>query len=321
MTDAAHITPETRTAPPPAVTIVLPCGNDAETILDTLESLSLQTFTDWEAICVDDGATDGTPVLIATAAQHDPRIRLLRNPGQGLAMARNSAGLDHARGGLVAFCAPGDLWQADKLARLVQILADPAIDAAYGRVGLFAHTPADTRGHSPVAGGDLTIDRLLGDNPVCSLSNLTLRREVLARSYGFDTTIPGGGDLEWMVRLVGGGARVVGDAALHGWCRACADDLAATPDNSNENRRRAIETAACFGVTPSLRSRARHRRHLAHRAHRLGLGRAVTLHHAVIGMLCSPVGFLGPLRPPAPGAIPARRPRPGRAGSSACLSS
>jgi glycosyltransferase involved in cell wall biosynthesis len=42
----------------PAVSVLMPCYNAAETISSTLDSLAQQTLSDFELIAVDDGSTD-----------------------------------------------------------------------------------------------------------------------------------------------------------------------------------------------------------------------------------------------------------------------
>ncbi len=73
----------------PAVSVVVPAFNRAETIAVTLDSLVAQSFTDWEAIVVDDGSTDSTAAVVERYAVSDARIRLLRQANAGVGAARN----------------------------------------------------------------------------------------------------------------------------------------------------------------------------------------------------------------------------------------
>lgn len=113
----------------PRISVLIPAYNAAATIGDTLESLRAQTFTNWEAIVIDDGSTDGTARAIA--ALHDPRIRVFRYPNAGQAESRNRA-LQWAKGELIAFLDADDWWTPDKLQdQWAALEADPAAAVAY----------------------------------------------------------------------------------------------------------------------------------------------------------------------------------------------
>lgn len=275
--------------------IVLPCFNAQATILETLDGLKAQTFAGWEAICVDDGSTDATTDLIARAAAADPRIRLRRNPGKGPSAARNF-GAASASGAVIAFCDADDIWTPGKLAELAEAFGDPTVDAAFGQIGFFTRAPADASVFSTVPAGDLSIAMLLGENPVCTMSNIALRRRAFDRTGGFDVTMVHNEDLEWLIRLVGKGARVIGLPSLHTLYRTSTGGLSSDLGAMLSGRARAIETAARFGVTPDGRNHAIHHRYLARRALRLGEGRTLALRHALRGLAHSPFGFFSPLR-------------------------
>jgi len=123
--------------------IIIPCFNAEATIVDTLASISAQTHLNWEVICVDDGSTDATAMLITTAGQQDPRIRLVRNPGKGPSDARNAGVWDHANGRLIVFCDAADMWLPNKLAELSKCFADQSVDGCFGQAGFFQDNPAD----------------------------------------------------------------------------------------------------------------------------------------------------------------------------------
>lgn len=91
----------------PLVSIVIPLFNKASYVLRTLESLAAQTETDFEAIVVDDGSSDGGADLVANFG--DPRFRLIRQGNAGPGAARNR-GLREAGAPYVAFIDADDMW-------------------------------------------------------------------------------------------------------------------------------------------------------------------------------------------------------------------
>ena len=46
------------------ISIVMPTYNDCESIVETLNSVLIQTYKDWELIIMDDGSTDETKDII-----------------------------------------------------------------------------------------------------------------------------------------------------------------------------------------------------------------------------------------------------------------
>ena len=85
----------------PRVSIIIPAYNAQKYIVESVESMLVQTFTDFECIVVDDGSTDRTGQLLAMLAGRDSRVRILHVPHGGIVEALN-AGIDEARGDLVA---------------------------------------------------------------------------------------------------------------------------------------------------------------------------------------------------------------------------
>jgi glycosyltransferase involved in cell wall biosynthesis len=86
----------------PAVSVVIPAYNAAESLGAALDSVVAQMSQRWEAIVVDDGSSDHTADVAARYAERDNRIRLLRQPHAGEAAARNT-GLADARFDWVLF--------------------------------------------------------------------------------------------------------------------------------------------------------------------------------------------------------------------------
>ncbi len=94
------------------VSAVIPTHNRAHLITRAIRSALAALSPGDEIIVVDDGSTDDTATVVEAFG---PPVRLLRLPHGGAGAARN-AGLEAARGPLVAFLDDDDEWFSDKIA-------------------------------------------------------------------------------------------------------------------------------------------------------------------------------------------------------------
>ena len=98
----------------PVFSIVIPVHNAAPYVRACLDSLVAQTFPNWEALCIDDGSTDGSGAILDEYALRDERFRVVHQPNGGAGGARNAA-LDRVRGDWVAFVDADDYVSDDFL--------------------------------------------------------------------------------------------------------------------------------------------------------------------------------------------------------------
>lgn len=91
----------------PLVSVVMPVYNDEDLIRRAVQSVLFQTYANLELIVVNDGSTDKTMEILQN--MDDPRIRIVQQTNQGVAIARNH-GVGVARGELIAFLDSDDLW-------------------------------------------------------------------------------------------------------------------------------------------------------------------------------------------------------------------
>lgn len=99
----------------PRVSVLLPVRDAEATLPACLASLAAQTLTDYELVAVDDGSQDASGRILAAAARHDARVRVVRAERRGLVAALN-AGLALARAELVARMDADDLALPPRLA-------------------------------------------------------------------------------------------------------------------------------------------------------------------------------------------------------------
>jgi len=107
----------------PLISIIVTFYNQAYYIAKTLESIKLQTYTNWECIIVDDGSEDDSAELIKEFIKYDKRFTYLVQDKQGVARAGNN-GYALATGCFINFIDGDDTFLPDKLKEQIQVFKD-----------------------------------------------------------------------------------------------------------------------------------------------------------------------------------------------------
>lgn len=111
----------------PKVSIIIPVYKVEKYLPDCLNSVLSQTFTNWEAICVNDGSSDKCGEILAEYAQKDKRIKIITQKNQGVSAARNSA-LKRARGNYICFLDSDDELAPHFLEKMLACLIQNDVD-------------------------------------------------------------------------------------------------------------------------------------------------------------------------------------------------
>lgn len=104
----------------PDVSVVIPVYNGAPWIGATLDSLTAQTLTNWEAIIVDDCSPDTVADIVA--AWPDPRVKMVRMDANGGPVRARNRGVAEACGRYIAGLDQDDLCRPERFARQVAYL-------------------------------------------------------------------------------------------------------------------------------------------------------------------------------------------------------
>lgn len=108
----------------------MPAYNAGETIRDSINSILLQSFDNWELIVCDDNSSDDTYDIVSSFK--DERIKIISNEyAKGAAGARNWA-IDNSRGRFIAFLDSDDLWTELKLERQIDFMLKNNVSFSFG---------------------------------------------------------------------------------------------------------------------------------------------------------------------------------------------
>ncbi len=108
----------------PLFSVIMPVYNKEPYIRDTITSVLAQTFSSYEVVMIGGVSSDKTDEICQEfAAADSERFRFVVQSGKGAANARND-GIFAARGRYVAFLDADDLWVAEYLSVMADLIRD-----------------------------------------------------------------------------------------------------------------------------------------------------------------------------------------------------
>ena len=259
----------------PKVSILLPSLNARKFLEPRIESLLNQTFTDWEAIVLDSGSTDGTWEYFQSIAGKDSRFQLHQLPREGLYAALNR-GFELATGEFIHIATCDDSMAPEFLAEMLKASSRcPEAGVAASDVLLI------DRNGNPLSEQEVTRtiskraartllsldhvrtafpaetpqrinfrpvphDCLLhfdGRSVYLSLNQLLVGTTLARAAAPFDTTIGSVADFKWLLRLTASTETIHVPKKLAMW-RYHGDQLSLQPDPSRASSRKAAAESA-----------------------------------------------------------------------------
>ncbi len=101
----------------PLISVVIPTYNHAHFLKTSLGSVIAQSYSNWEAIVIDNHSTDNTEEVVSSFS--DPRIRLKKIHNHGVIASSRNLGILDAKGEWISFLDSDDLWFPDKLEKTI----------------------------------------------------------------------------------------------------------------------------------------------------------------------------------------------------------
>lgn len=142
------------------ISVLIPAYNAEDFILETLDSVALQSRPPEQIIVVDDGSTDKTADLVQLwSTEKGIAVDLIRQKNGGVPVARNR-GIQASACDWIALLDADDLYLPDHLAEMERAIASqPGIVAAFGDGVIFGRSGADSEPFSrmkAMAAGEAT---------------------------------------------------------------------------------------------------------------------------------------------------------------------
>lgn len=101
----------------PGISVIIPTYNQANFLREAIQSVIDQTFTDWEAVVVNNYSEDNTIAVVESF--QDPRIKLINFRNHGIIGASRNEGVRQAKAKIIAFLDSDDTWNSLKLESVV----------------------------------------------------------------------------------------------------------------------------------------------------------------------------------------------------------
>lgn len=113
------------------VSIIMPSWNCSAFIKESIRSVQMQTYENWELLFQDDKSSDNTREIVKRLSIDDSRIKYVCNEhNSGAAVARNRA-LQRAKGRWIAFLDSDDIWKPEKLEHQLKFMSENGYAFSY----------------------------------------------------------------------------------------------------------------------------------------------------------------------------------------------
>jgi succinoglycan biosynthesis protein ExoA len=213
---------DTSSSSGPAVSIVVPCRNEADHIETALRSILAQEAPPggFEVIVADGMSNDGTRDILLRLSEEDSRLRVVDNAGLIVSTGLNAA-IREARGSVVVRMDAHTSYAPDYIRQCVEVLTETAADnvggpwfaRGKGRLGRAISAAFQSsfatgggRGHDPTYSG-----------PVDTVYLGCWPREVFDRIGMFDEELVRNQDDEFNLRLVRSGGKIWQSTRIRSW--------------------------------------------------------------------------------------------------------
>lgn len=120
----------------PLFSIITPCLNRAEFIVEAVESVLAQNYQNFEHIIIDGGSTDGTLEIL----RRYPHLRIVSESDKGMYDAINK-GLELARGDVIGLLNSDDLYEANQFNGVAKEFVNESVQSVVGRAMVFITHP------------------------------------------------------------------------------------------------------------------------------------------------------------------------------------
>ena len=188
------------------ISVVIPLYNKEKAIIVTLQSVTAQTYTDYEVIIVDDGSTDNSLNVVRERISelNNEKIRVVHKTNGGVSSARNR-GIKEAKGEYIALLDGDDLWEPTFLEEQVKLIHDFPQAAMWGVNTAFINNGKCWKWEQGMGEGFRGyVENYFGTshNDLFCSSSVVIRKKIFENVGYFDERISSSEDLDMWYRVI-----------------------------------------------------------------------------------------------------------------------
>lgn len=169
------------------VSIIVPIYKVESYLPKCIDSILVQTYTDFELILVDDGSPDNCGIICDAYAEKDKRVRVIHQKNAGVSAARN-AGIEAAKGEYISFIDGDDYVEKNFLEQALMQFTGTVDLVCFGyrsvnetdsELGRWVHKKEDFRLDTEELRCDFVADQLLRYRVSWEVWNKVFRRNII----------------------------------------------------------------------------------------------------------------------------------------------
>ena len=187
----------------PLVSIIINCYNGEKYLSKALDSITLQTYKNWEVVFWDNRSNDKSAEIFKRYKNNDNRLKYYLAPKHSniLYKARNDA-LKNASANFIAFLDVDDWWLPTKLEQQIPMFKDSQVGLVYGNCFIFFEKKNKKKlyRNNKLPTGKI-LNKLLKDYFIASPTYVIRKKALQSMSYNFNNNYHIIGDFDLNTRL------------------------------------------------------------------------------------------------------------------------
>lgn len=154
------------------VSVVIPIYNVEKYLRQCLDSVVNQTLQEIEIICVNDGSTDSSPMIIAEYAAKDPRIKVITKSNSGYGHSMNM-GFDQASGEYIGIIESDDYADPKMFETLYSIASQNELDVVKSSYYFYYSIPQERNEKQEI------VSKILSNRTFCPTTAFESKMEMV----------------------------------------------------------------------------------------------------------------------------------------------